>query len=70
MTRQCYPSRDVLNGVVVKLDCGIDGGKETKTCQCYPNRNVWMASWSSLVVVLIEASIQRRVDALRRDVGM
>lgn len=70
MTRQCYPSRNVLTGVVVKLDCGIDGGKETKTCQCYPSRDVWMASWSSLVVVLIEARIQRRVDALRRDVGM
>lgn len=70
MTRQCYPSRNVFNGVVVKLDCVIDGGKETKTCQCYPSRDVWMASWSSLVVVLIEASIQRRVDALRRDLGM
>lgn len=41
-----------MDGVVVKLDYGINGGKDTTTRQCYPSRDLW-ASLPSLVVVLI-----------------
>lgn len=53
-----------MDGVVVKLDCGIDGCKDTRTRQCYPSRDVW-ASLPSLVVVLM-----RFEEALSRDIGM